>query len=48
MHNFARISAVGHGIAKRINDSLGDNRDHRMLSYLPLAHVFEHAWAETV
>ena len=48
MHNFARISEVGHGIAKRINDSLGHDRDHRMLSYLPLAHVFERAWAETV
>ena len=48
MHNFARISQVGHGIAKRINDSLGYDRDHRMLSYLPLAHVFERAWAETV
>ena len=48
MHNFARISAVGHGIANRINSTLGDNRDHRMLSYLPLAHVFERAWAETV
>ena len=48
MHNFARISAVGHGIANRINETLGDNRDHRMLSYLPLAHVFERAWAETV
>ena len=48
MHNFARISAVGHGIAKRINDTLGYDRDHRMLSYLPLAHVFERAWAETV
>ena len=48
MHNFARISEVGHGIAKRINDSLGYDRDHRMLSYLPLAHVFERAWAETV
>ena len=48
MHNFARISAVGHGIANRIKDSLGANRDHRMLSYLPLAHVFERAWAETV
>lgn len=48
MHNFARISAVGHGIAKRIDDSLGHDRDHRMLSYLPLAHVFERAWAETV
>ena len=48
MHNFARISEVGHGIAKRINDSLGNDRDHRMLSYLPLAHVFERAWAETV
>jgi len=48
MHNFARISTVGHGIANRINDSLGANRDHRMLSYLPLAHVFERAWAETV
>ena len=48
MHNFARISEVGHGIAKRIDDSLGNDRDHRMLSYLPLAHVFERAWAETV
>ncbi len=48
MHNFARISAVGHGIAKRIDDNLGHGRDHRMLSYLPLAHVFERAWAETV
>jgi long-chain acyl-CoA synthetase len=48
MHNFARISTVGHGIAKRIDDSLGHDRDHRMLSYLPLAHVFERAWAETV
>ena len=48
MHNFARISEVGHGIAKRINDSLGYDRDHRMLSYLPLAQVFERAWAETV
>ena len=48
MHNFARISTVGHGIANRINDSLGANRDHRVLSYLPLAHVFERAWAETV
>jgi len=48
MHNFARISEVGHGIAKRIDDSLGHDRDHRMLSYLPLAHVFERAWAETV
>ena len=48
MHNFARISAVGHGIAKRIDDNLGHDRDHRMLSYLPLAHVFERAWAETV
>ncbi len=48
MHNFARISEVGHGIAKRINNSLGYDRDHRMLSYLPLAHVFERAWAETV
>ncbi len=48
MHNFARISAVGHGIAKRIDHSLGHDRDHRMLSYLPLAHVFERAWAETV
>ena len=48
MHNYARISEVGHGIAKRIDDSLGHDRDHRMLSYLPLAHVFERAWAETV
>jgi long-subunit acyl-CoA synthetase (AMP-forming) len=30
-----------------MDDNLGSNRQHRMLSYLPLAHVFERAFVES-
>ena len=44
MHNFERISAATEGIVKTLKETLGDREDNRILSYLPLAHVFERAW----
>ena len=44
MHNFERISAATDGIVKTLKETLGDRDDNRILSYLPLAHVFERAW----
>lgn len=46
MHSFERISAAATGIIKQMDDSLGGHQKHRMLSYLPLAHVFERAFVE--
>lgn len=42
MHSFGRISAASEGIAKGVESTEND----RMLSYLPLAHVFERAYIE--
>ena len=44
MHNIDRISAATEGIVKTLKETLGDREDNRILSYLPLAHVFERAW----
>lgn len=44
MHNFERISAATNGIVKTLIDNMGDGDNYRILSYLPLAHVFERAW----
>ncbi len=46
MHSFERITVVGEGFAKRMAQSLGAGTERRMLSYLPLAHVFERACVE--
>ena len=47
MQNFAAITAVAHGIGDdTVARDGGVARDHRMLSYLPLAHCFERAWVE--
>ena len=46
MHSFERITVVGEGFAKRMAESLGAGVERRMLSYLPLAHVFERACVE--
>ena len=46
MHSFERITAATQGIVGQMNRTLGDSRSHRMLSYLPLAHVFERAFVE--
>jgi long-subunit acyl-CoA synthetase (AMP-forming) len=44
MHNFECISEATEGIVKTLKETLGDREDNRILSYLPLAHVFERAW----
>jgi long-subunit acyl-CoA synthetase (AMP-forming) len=44
MHNFERITVATEGIVKTLVETLGDRDDNRILSYLPLAHVFERAW----
>ncbi len=46
MHNFERITKVSENISKDIKSRIGDIDDNRILSYLPLAHVFERAWVE--
>lgn len=42
---FGAISRAGEGINHEIHRQLGDS-EIRMLSYLPLAHIFERAWVE--
>ncbi len=46
MHSFERITVVGEGFANRMAQSLSAGIERRMLSYLPLAHVFERACVE--
>ncbi len=46
MHSFERITVVGEGFANRMAQSLAAGVERRMLSYLPLAHVFERACVE--
>ena len=46
MHSFERMSAAVEGIVQNFVANLGPDRTHRMLSYLPLAHVFERAFVE--
>ena len=47
MHSFERITAAASGIITQMDDNLGPHSQHRMLSYLPLAHVFERAFVES-
>ncbi len=46
MHSFERITAVCKGMSDETGVRLGGDRTHRMLSYLPLAHVYERADVE--
>ncbi len=48
MHNFGRICDVAKGIFDFLEKDQGAGKAHRMLSYLPLAHVFERAFVESV
>ncbi|NBX55576.1 MAG: AMP-binding acetyl-CoA synthetase [Betaproteobacteria bacterium] len=48
MHNFGRICDVAQGIFEFLENDQGPGKQHRMLSYLPLAHVFERAFVESV
>lgn len=47
MHSFERITAAAEGINNDTQARIGSNTRNRMLSYLPLAHVFERAWVES-
>ena len=46
MHSFERITAASLGIVNELKSRVGAERHNRVLSYLPLAHVFERAWVE--
>ncbi len=46
MHSFQGITRVAEGIVAYQASQLGENFEYRVLSYLPLAHVFERAWVE--
>ena len=46
MHSVERITKVSENIAKDIKSRIGEIDDNRILSYLPLAHVFERSWVE--
>lgn len=47
MHNFERMTAAAVGIVTDLRQRVGSTMVNRMLSYLPLAHVFERAWVES-
>ncbi len=47
MHSFERITEASEGIMKDIKSRIGANVENRVMSYLPLAHVFERAWVES-
>jgi long-chain acyl-CoA synthetase len=46
MHDFAHATAASEGIVAYQDRELGRDFDYRVLSYLPLAHIFERAWVE--
>ncbi len=46
MHSFERASRASEGIVAYQEKELGQGFTYRVLSYLPLAHIFERAWVE--
>ena len=46
MHSFERITRVSELMQRDIQSRIGEKAEIRVLSYLPLAHVFERAWVE--
>ena len=47
MHRFDRITRASEGILASVRKAVGMDTELRMLSYLPLAHVFERAWIQS-
>ncbi|MCM2252601.1 MAG: AMP-binding protein [Ramlibacter sp.] len=43
---FSAVTRASVGIVNYMRSILGEGGDHRMISYLPLAHSFERAWVE--
>jgi long-chain acyl-CoA synthetase len=46
MHSFERFSAASAGIASYLQEQVGREVENRVLSYLPLSHIFERSWIE--
>jgi long-chain acyl-CoA synthetase len=46
MHSFAGVTRVAEGMSARLGETLGVGTPQRVMSYLPLAHVFERACVE--
>ena len=46
MHDFEHITRASEGIVADLQSRIGTGLRNRVLSYLPLAHVFERAWVE--
>lgn len=46
MHSFERVTRASEGIVAYQEQELGAGFTYRVLSYLPLAHIFERAWVE--
>ncbi len=46
MHSFARVSEASEGVNNYIKSQIGGDIENRVMSYLPLAHVFERSWVE--
>lgn len=46
MHSFERITRASENIVENVRNRIGANTPNRIISYLPLAHVFERAWVE--
>ncbi|HSB98814.1 MAG TPA: AMP-binding protein, partial [Burkholderiaceae bacterium] len=46
MSSFGAFTRAAEGIVADVRARLGEGRESRMLSYLPLAHSFERSWVE--
>jgi long-subunit acyl-CoA synthetase (AMP-forming) len=46
MHSFAGATAASLGMHQFLHQNIGADVERRLLSYLPLAHIFERAWIE--
>ena len=46
MHSFAGATAASVGMHQYLQQTLGPEVELRVLSYLPLAHIFERSWIE--
>ncbi len=46
MHSFERFTAAARGISEDTRSRIGAHTANRVLSYLPLSHIFERSWVQ--
>ncbi len=46
MHSFERLTDASVGMVDYLKQQMGEGTEIRILSYLPLAHIYERAWVE--